>query len=109
MAKIEHLEGAATIAPITPASTLLRGWWRLVDIRIGIIPLPLFPLILVLMAGFVWLGKLPPDLTMMIPLIALCAYPGFLKRGHFWAGERVGRRLILAIGRGYARVFERGR
>jgi len=74
MAQIEHLEGAATIAPMTEASVLLRGWWRLVDMRIGIIPLPLFPLILVLMAGFVWLGKLPPDLTMMIPLIALGAY-----------------------------------
>jgi malate:Na+ symporter len=53
---------------------LLCAWWRLVDTRIGIIPLPLLPLILALMAGFVWLGKLPPDLTMMIPLIALGAY-----------------------------------
>ena len=74
MAQIEHLEGAATIAPMTGASARLRGWWRLVDMRIGIIPLPLFPLILVLVAGFVWLGKVPPDLTMMIPLIALGAY-----------------------------------
>ena len=74
MAQIEHLEGAATIAPMTGASARLRGWWRLVDLRIGIIPLPLFPLILVLVAGFVWLGKVPPDLTMMIPLIALGAY-----------------------------------
>jgi malate:Na+ symporter len=74
MAQMERLEGAATISPMTEAGPLLRGWWRIVDIRIGIIPLPLFPLILALMAGFVWLGKLPPDLTMMIPLIALGAY-----------------------------------
>jgi hypothetical protein len=59
---------------MTKAKPLLRAWWRLVDTRIGIIPLPLLPLILALMAGFVWLGKLPPDLTMMIPLIALDAY-----------------------------------
>jgi malate:Na+ symporter len=74
MSQIEHLETPVTIAPMTEASPLLRGWWRLVDMRIGIIPLPLFPLMLVLMAGFVWLGKLPPELTMMIPLLALGAY-----------------------------------
>jgi Na+/citrate or Na+/malate symporter len=59
---------------MTEASPLPRGWWRLVDMRMGIIPLPLFPLMLVLMARFVWLGKLPPELTMMIPLLALGAY-----------------------------------
>ena len=74
MSQIEHLETPVTIAPMTEARPLLRGWWRLVDMRIGIIPLPLFPLIVVLMAGFVWLGKLPPDLTMMISLLALGAY-----------------------------------
>jgi len=62
------------VAPMTGAGPGLRFWWRVMDTRIGIIPLPLFPLILALMAGFVWLGKLPPDLTMMIPLIALGAY-----------------------------------
>jgi hypothetical protein len=46
---------------MTEARPLLRGWWRLVDMRIGIIPLPLFPLILALMAAFVWLGKLLPE------------------------------------------------
>ena len=74
MAQMEHHEGGASISPMTEAGPFLRRWWRLADIRIGIIPLPLFPLILALMAGFVWLGKLPPDLTMMIPLIALGAY-----------------------------------
>lgn len=52
----------------------LRAWWRLVDRRIGIIPLPLYPVILALLAGFVILGKLPPDLTIMIPVLALGAY-----------------------------------
>ncbi len=74
MGQVEHQEAPVTIAPMTEARPLLRGWWRLVDMRIGIIPLPLFPLIVALMAGFVWLGKLPPDLTMMIPVIALAAF-----------------------------------
>ena len=74
MSEIDRLEAPVAVAPMTEAKPWLRAWWRLVDMRIGIIPLPLFPLILALMAGFVWLGKLPPDLTMMIPLIALGAY-----------------------------------
>src|SRR5580698_10525702 len=74
MSQIDRLGAPVAIAPMTEAKPLLSAWWRLVDMRIGIIPLPLFPLILVLMVGFVWLGKLPPDLTMMIPLIALGAY-----------------------------------
>lgn len=57
-----------------PAPPALKRWWTLVDMRIGIVPLPLYPVILALMAGFVWLGKLPPDLTMMIPLLALGAF-----------------------------------
>ena len=74
MGQAEHLKARVTIAPMTEARPLLRAWWQLVDMRIGIIPLPLFPLIIALMVGFVWLGKLPPDLTMMIPLLALGAY-----------------------------------
>jgi CCS family citrate carrier protein len=74
MDQVERLDAAGAVAPVTEAGTGLRLWWRLMDTRIGIIPLPLFPVILALMAGFVWLGKLPPDLTMMIPLIALGAY-----------------------------------
>src|SRR5580698_10149298 len=74
MSQIDRLGAPVAIAPMTEAKPLLSAWWRLVDMRIGIIPLPLFPLILALMAGFVWLGKLPPDLTTMIPLIALGAY-----------------------------------
>lgn len=49
-------------------------WWRMLDSKIGIIPLPVYPLILALIAALVWLGKLPADLTTMIPLIALGAY-----------------------------------
>ena len=46
MGQVEHLEAPVTIAPMTEARPLLRSWWRLVDMRIGIIPLPLFPLII---------------------------------------------------------------
>ena len=56
------------------ASPLLRRWWRLMDTSIGIIPLPLYPLIAVLVAALVSFNKFPSDLTTMIPAIALGAY-----------------------------------
>ena len=66
--------GHVTLAGTRPASEGMRRWWRLVDRSVGIIPVPLFPVIFALAAGFVWLGKLPADLTTMIPVIALGAY-----------------------------------
>ena len=66
MEQVEHLEPPAAIAPMTEARPLLRAWWQLVDMRIGTIPLPLFPRIIAQMVGFVWLGKLPSDLTMVL-------------------------------------------
>jgi len=65
------------IAPAPEAAPEIGAralWWRLVDGKIGIIPLPLYPIILALIAALVGLGKLPPDLTTMIPLIALGAF-----------------------------------
>ncbi|WP_205216048.1 2-hydroxycarboxylate transporter family protein [Acidibrevibacterium fodinaquatile] len=62
---------AEHVPPKTGARAL---WWRLVDGKVGIIPLPLYPVILVLIAALVGLGKVPPDLTTMIPLIALGAF-----------------------------------
>jgi malate:Na+ symporter len=57
-----------------PAGPMLRSWWKLADTSIGIIPLPLFPLILALIIALIALDKLPTDLTTMIPAIALGAY-----------------------------------
>ncbi len=49
-------------------------WWRLVDTRIGIIPLPLYPLLVAILALLVAHGTLKPDLTTMIPVLALGAF-----------------------------------
>ena len=75
--------------------TGLHRWWRLVDTHVGIIPLPLYPLILAVIAGFVAIGKLPPDLTTMIPLIALGAY----------TCAEIGRRVPLLGNMGGAAIF----
>jgi malate:Na+ symporter len=53
------------------APAALRAWWRVVDFRIGIIPLPVFVLLAGLVAAFVGTGKVPSDILMNIAMLSL--------------------------------------
>ena len=55
----------------TPAPATLRAWWRLVDFRIGIVPLPVFVLLVAVTAAFVAIGKVPSDILMNIAMLSL--------------------------------------
>src|SRR5580698_6596366 len=47
-----------------------QGWWRIVDIRIGIIPLPVYVLLVLIIVGFDITGTVPSDILMGIALLA---------------------------------------
>lgn len=55
-------------------------WWRAMDVRVGIVPLPLVVAVLGLVAAFVALGEVPSDLLMGVAVLAvggfLCAELG---------------------------------
>lgn len=53
------------------ADAFPQAWWRIVDLRVGIIPLPIYVVLLALLAGFVWTGKVPSDLLMSIVLLSV--------------------------------------
>jgi malate:Na+ symporter len=70
--------GSPSLKPITalhenapPDSFWPRGWWAIVDYKIGIVPLPVYLLVLALIAGFTFTGKVPSDLPMSIVLLAM--------------------------------------
>jgi len=71
------------------------GWWRLMDLKIGIIPLPLYILLFGLVAGFLMTGKVPSDILMAIVLLAL---------GGFTCAE-IGKRLPIVRNIGAAAIF----
>src|ERR1700751_3571836 len=49
-----------------------QGWWKLVDFRIGIVPLPIYVLLAPLVAFFILRdGKIASDLPTMIAVLAL--------------------------------------
>jgi CCS family citrate carrier protein len=87
----------ATSTPITTATEGFwpHGWWRLMETRIGIIPLPVYVLLAALVAGFVATGKVPTDISVSIAILAV---------GGFTCAE-VGKRLPLVRHIGAAAIF----
>lgn len=73
-----------------------RGWWRIMDTKIGIVPVPVFVVILALISAYVARGKVPADLTTSILVLAaggfVCAEIG----KHLPFLKKVGAAAILA-------------
>jgi hypothetical protein len=47
------------------------GWWKLLDFRIGIIPLPVYVLLVILIVGFAINGSVPSEVSMFIAVLAV--------------------------------------
>src|SRR5579883_1912458 len=50
------------------------GWWKLMEVRVGIIPLPLYVALIGLVAYLAHIGKVPTDVCTMGAVIALGAF-----------------------------------
>jgi malate:Na+ symporter len=51
-----------------------EGWWKLMEFRIGIIPLPIYVLAGALIAGLVATGKLPNEISVAIVMFAFFGF-----------------------------------
>lgn len=71
-------------------------WWRLMDTRVGIVPLPVFLMVLVLLGIYVRLGKVPADLTTNILTLAVGGFACAELGKHLPGLRRVGAAAILA-------------
>jgi CCS family citrate carrier protein len=79
-----------------PARFWPQGWWKLVEFRIGIVPLPVYVLLAALVAFFILRdGKVASDLPTMIAVLAL---------GGFGCAE-IGKRLPVIRNLGAAAIF----
>lgn len=59
-------------APSSPSWR--EHWWRIVDTKVGVIPVPIYIVLFLLIAAFTATGKVPSDLTMSI---AILSFGGF--------------------------------
>src|SRR5258708_1263686 len=71
-------------------------WWRVMDMRIGIVPLPILLSVLVLLGIYVRLGKVPSDLTTNILTLAVGGFACAEIGKHLPGLRRVGAAAILA-------------
>ncbi|WP_166305276.1 2-hydroxycarboxylate transporter family protein [Bradyrhizobium sp. 26S5] len=72
-----------------------EGWWRLTDIRIGIVPVPIYALLIVLVAALVYTGEIKPDGPTMIVVLVL---------GGFTCAE-IGKRIPVLRSIGAGAIF----
>ena len=72
-----------------------EGWWRLIDAKIGIIPLPIYAIVAVLLVILVQEGEIKPDGPTMIAVLAI---------GGFTCAE-IGKRLPVLKHIGAGAIF----
>jgi malate:Na+ symporter len=95
------LQDAKTVSPAaSPTSQESegfwpKGWWSIVDYKIGIIPLPVFVILFAVIAGFAVTGKVPSDILMAIVLLSM---------GGFTCAE-LGKRIPIIRNIGAAAIF----
>ena len=73
-----------------------RGWWKIMDMRIGIVPLPVFAVIVLLVTAYVADGTVPADLTTNILVLAAGGFACAEIGKHIPLLRKVGAAAILA-------------
>jgi malate:Na+ symporter len=72
------------------------GWWRVMETRIGIIPLPIYGILIVLIWAFYATGKVPSDILMAIALLTVGGFTCAEIGKHLPVVRRIGASAILA-------------
>ena len=80
----------------THASVWPRGWWAIVDRKIGIIPVPIYVVLLALIAGFVITGKVPSDILFNVAILAVGGFTCAEIGRHIPVIRRIGAGAIFA-------------
>ena len=83
------------VAPGTAEPWWPNGWWRIMDLRIGIIPLPIYIILFALLAGFTYTGDLKGEVSIMIAVLVM---------GGFTCAE-IGKRLPVLRNIGAGAIF----
>jgi malate:Na+ symporter len=72
-----------------------EGWWKIVDLRIGIIPIPIYAILIALLVGFVFTGDVKGEISIMIAVLVI---------GGFTCAE-IGKRIPVLRNIGAAAIF----
>src|ERR1700733_7498390 len=92
---MQDIQSVAQAEPAAAAGWWPQGWWSIVDFKIGIIPLPVFVILIGVIAGFAATGTVPSDILMAIVLLSM---------GGFACAE-LGKRIPIIRNIGAAAIF----
>jgi CCS family citrate carrier protein len=87
----------------SPSGFWPQGWWKLMEMRIGVIPVPVMVVLVILLTAFVGMGKFPAAPGGKTPN-DVCTMLAVLAVGGFLCGE-LGKRLPLVKDIGGAAIF----
>src|ERR1700730_9846586 len=72
-----------------------QGWWKIVDTRIGIVPIPVYVILIALLVGFTYTGDIKGEISIMIAVLVI---------GGFTCAE-IGKRTPVLRNIGAAAIF----
>jgi malate:Na+ symporter len=93
--QVQNAESGARAGKSAGESWWPKGWWSIVDFKIGIVPLPVYVILLAVIAGFAATGTVPSDILMAIVLLSM---------GGFTCAE-LGKRIPIIRNIGAAAIF----
>lgn len=84
--------------PEPDASGWHQQWWRIVDMKVGVIPVPIYILLFLLIVAFTLTGKVPSDLTMSIAILSFGGF-FFMQLGRWlpWLGLMGGAAIMCFV------------
>src|SRR3974377_1512269 len=86
---------ASTSPDMLHARWWAQGWWKIVYLRIGIVPIPIYVILIALLVGFTFTGDIKGEISIMIAVLVI---------GGFTCAE-VGKRLPVLRNIGGAAIF----
>jgi malate:Na+ symporter len=92
---MQDAENATPIGQSDAEGFWPKGWWSIVDFKIGIVPLPIFLILFAVIGGFAATGTVPSDILMAIVLLSM---------GGFTCAE-LGKRIPIIRNIGAAAIF----
>ena len=93
--QVQNAKSAARAGQSAAEGWWPKGWWSIVDFKIGIVPLPVFVVLLAVIAAFAATGTVPSDILMAIVLLSM---------GGFTCAE-LGKRIPIIRNIGAAAIF----
>src|SRR5258705_7771398 len=59
-----------------------QGWWKIMDMRLGIVPIPIYVILVALIAGFTVTGDIKGEVSIMIAVLVIGGFTCGNRQAH---------------------------